>query len=432
MTLFPNRFLIALPLFLVSFFSVAQTDLTIFREFQFDFSTPGARANGMGRAFVGLADEATAGYSNPAGLSLLDTPELYLEYRQNSTDYRAPRANDLFDFNGSPPTDSTIELDRVGFMSLSFSWRNTKFSAYYVNNLDYRREAIEEINSISNTVEEYDFTYINSQTVRGIRLDTFGFSVARNAGKLDLGISVGMSKLALDFDYYTTLFSQDIFGLSDLVRSEASGDSMKPTLVMGMLYRINPRFRFGFSAKLHPRFVYTEYINNADHPEVVDPDGFPTPITFKIPDSYQLGFGYQPNDRWTILLDIDWVRYAQLLDDMTLISRLPFKADDYRIGEQPDFRLGGEFFIPNRKFNLALRGGAFLDHDHKTRFIGKSEDEDPIYAIQDFIFNSDAEENNLGYTLGLGVVFNNKLQWDTALVRSDRIKRVVSSLLYRF
>ena len=37
----------------------------------FLFATPGARAVGMGKAFVGLADDATAAYSNPAGLSNL-------------------------------------------------------------------------------------------------------------------------------------------------------------------------------------------------------------------------------------------------------------------------------------------------------------------------------------------------------------------------
>jgi hypothetical protein len=37
----------------------------------FRFNNPGARANAMGGAFIGLADDATAAYTNPAGLTIL-------------------------------------------------------------------------------------------------------------------------------------------------------------------------------------------------------------------------------------------------------------------------------------------------------------------------------------------------------------------------
>ena len=41
----------------------------------FRFNSPGARANGMGGAFIGVADDATAAYTNPAGLTILTEPE---------------------------------------------------------------------------------------------------------------------------------------------------------------------------------------------------------------------------------------------------------------------------------------------------------------------------------------------------------------------
>ena len=49
--------------------TTAQTSDEINGGIQFDFSLPGARSLGMGGAFVALADDATAGYSNPAGLT---------------------------------------------------------------------------------------------------------------------------------------------------------------------------------------------------------------------------------------------------------------------------------------------------------------------------------------------------------------------------
>ena len=57
---------------LVSSASVfAITDLETNSAIPFSFSNPGARSLGMGGAFVGLADDATAAYTNPAGLTQL-------------------------------------------------------------------------------------------------------------------------------------------------------------------------------------------------------------------------------------------------------------------------------------------------------------------------------------------------------------------------
>src|SRR6476646_9891486 len=47
----------------------------------FDFSLPGARSRAIGGAFVAIADDATAAYSNPAGLTQLFRPEVSIELR---------------------------------------------------------------------------------------------------------------------------------------------------------------------------------------------------------------------------------------------------------------------------------------------------------------------------------------------------------------
>src|SRR5205814_7244177 len=60
----------------------AQTnDEVPYPQLQWNFSTPGARANGMGRSFIGLADDATAAITNPAGLMNLTRPQVYVEYK---------------------------------------------------------------------------------------------------------------------------------------------------------------------------------------------------------------------------------------------------------------------------------------------------------------------------------------------------------------
>jgi len=56
-------------------------DLETFSSFQFNFNNPGARSLGMGGAFVAVADDATAVIANPAGLPILQRPELSAEVK---------------------------------------------------------------------------------------------------------------------------------------------------------------------------------------------------------------------------------------------------------------------------------------------------------------------------------------------------------------
>ncbi|HEX8031146.1 MAG TPA: hypothetical protein VF491_21910, partial [Vicinamibacterales bacterium] len=58
----------------------AQTNERIYEDLDFRFVTPGARAVGMGKTFIGLGDDATAAASNPAGLSNLQEQEFSIEF----------------------------------------------------------------------------------------------------------------------------------------------------------------------------------------------------------------------------------------------------------------------------------------------------------------------------------------------------------------
>src|SRR5881409_893206 len=57
------------------------TDIESLSGLQFNFGNPGARSLGMGGAFLGLADDASAAEANPAGLTILRKPEISVEAR---------------------------------------------------------------------------------------------------------------------------------------------------------------------------------------------------------------------------------------------------------------------------------------------------------------------------------------------------------------
>src|SRR5437588_1153012 len=59
------------------------------QQLRFDFSSPGARALGMGGAFLGRADDASAAEANPAGLSAVHRERsLMIEGRVSRTEAR--------------------------------------------------------------------------------------------------------------------------------------------------------------------------------------------------------------------------------------------------------------------------------------------------------------------------------------------------------
>src|SRR5688572_25334919 len=66
--------------------NVAFAQTTAQFPLQFDFLTPGARSLALGSAFIGLADDATAAISNPAGLLALSRPEVSFEGRYRRFD----------------------------------------------------------------------------------------------------------------------------------------------------------------------------------------------------------------------------------------------------------------------------------------------------------------------------------------------------------
>ena len=91
---------------------------------QFNFSAPGARSLAMGGAFIGLADDATAAFSNPAGLVQLASPEVSLEYRVNdfTTEYVDSGSYSTDPFSTAGVSYRDAESDTRGPSFLSYVW----------------------------------------------------------------------------------------------------------------------------------------------------------------------------------------------------------------------------------------------------------------------------------------------------------------------
>src|SRR5882762_5680207 len=116
--------------------AAAQTNDEIFPTLQWNFSTPGARANGMGRTFIGMADDASAAVTNPAGLISLTKPQVYAEYK--NTRLKVDRLAAQDSLTTLQPTGSTSIVNALSFVSISAPIKNKLAVAFSIHRfLDY-------------------------------------------------------------------------------------------------------------------------------------------------------------------------------------------------------------------------------------------------------------------------------------------------------
>src|SRR5690349_14116362 len=106
------------------------TDIESLAGLQFNFGNPGARSLGMGGAFLGLADDASAAEANPAGLTILRKPEISIEARNY-------QEQQLFSTSGTFPNIERTAFNHYSqrvdatFGSFVYPWKSFTFGAYY-------------------------------------------------------------------------------------------------------------------------------------------------------------------------------------------------------------------------------------------------------------------------------------------------------------
>ena len=69
---------------------MAQNDMYANVNLQFRLDNPGARAHAMGGAFVGLADDTTAIFANPAGLTQMVSSTFVVDLGHTRNDHDIP------------------------------------------------------------------------------------------------------------------------------------------------------------------------------------------------------------------------------------------------------------------------------------------------------------------------------------------------------
>lgn len=450
--------LLALPL------AAQNVDIEALSGLQFNFGNPGARSLGMGGAFLGLADDASAAEANPAGLTILRKPEVSVELRNY-------QEQQLFSTSGTFPdierTAFTHYSKRVvvSFASAVFPVKNFTFGAYYhepLNNAGggYVAPSFNEITGRQETATPNFFlpagggnpiTEAQCDKLRltnpsacieyridpfisalDVRQRTFGVT---GAWQLHPKFSVGATARYQRFREAAFTFRFDQFfnpsTVSVQATAKADGEDVTieevddVTFAVGFKWAPLDKFSVGGVYKKGPSFAtplfFAGAATNGEFQQVAD-------TTFHIPDVAGLGISYRPIPVLTINVDAVNVKYSNLTDDFVAsvadvreLDGEPFSAEDVT-----EIHVGAEYFFPT-KIPVAIRAGWWRDPAHNVTWRGPQNR--PDFIAEALLYPEGETQNHV--SVGVGLAWP-RFQIDAAFDTSDTYKVASLSMVTRF
>jgi len=416
----------------------ALTNEENFAQFQFNFNTPGARAIGLGGAFISIADDATASEANPAGLIILERPEVSAEIKVINTKTDVPFSSTNF----ADPNAAVIRQDfdetttSPSFFSFIYPLRRVAFAVYRQELLRFHQTFDTQGSVVPGTGGSRLFP-VQSNT--DIDIVNSGISLAyKVTDTLSTGISLRFSRFDIDSDLSRFDFqfgAPPDFSESNRRATAVVNDSeTKNSVNIGLLWRPTSRLSLGAVYRNGPEFnsLRMFFSGPAALPIVGDIFGdlfIPatefTDFTFKVPDSYGFGISYRPTSALTLAFDLVRIEYSDLLRNFqtTLVSDTAPSPNDFELEDGTEVHGGMEYVFLVKSVPLALRAGAFLDPDHRIRFKGQ----DPFFRL---LFPEGDDEIHV--TFGGGIVPTSNFQIDLAGNISSSIKEFIVSSVYRF
>jgi long-subunit fatty acid transport protein len=375
-------------------------------NFNFRFNNPGARANAMGGAFIGMADDATAAYTNPAGLTILTKPEVSIEYK------RSEYENTFFDINGTG-FDFDEEADGVSFLSYVIPYKKSTLAVY--------RHQLVDIQS------NYSIDLFQNSTETNLQVITlglgFGLKLTEN---FSIGASVGFANL--DYNFSNEFFSDASLTPPPTFKDYVDGDDQAEHYTVSFLWNPIGEFNIGLVYRSGPEFD-TNFVSLQD----LDGDRFfeksqITKTTLKVPDVYGIGVSYRFPDGLTVAIDANYIEYSDLLKDLvfrggTTVKQNGLRISDYAIDDTIETHVGLEYVFDMKQMPVAVRFGYSFKPEHRIKYEGPKIDEQ---------FSSPEGEDDHIFSLGFGAVLFEDVQVDLAASFGDYEKEYTASFVYRF
>ncbi len=331
----------------------------------------GTRAQAMGGAFIGLADDWTALYWNPAGLAQLKFSEWGIEFfcptpvlkDANSLSNLLPAQMDtkfqidtFAQYTGLEPTRFNKErVDYNFFLPNGFgaSWKGKEFvfAVGYYTPVSYYFDWEDTIS--------YGAGSINAKLFQKLVLNCFNFSLAKEINKkLFVGAGLGLLYGSIDYSAEKTVANS---GISDYAWDfESFCDGFDAEGIFGLLYKISDTFslggvyRSGSAIKLKGNADTTLSLTSLN-------ESSDFKQRFRVPSTWGIGLSYAPSKKVTLTCDFqrtNWSKFKTYITYDKQGSALTNKDYSMEWEDSNRYRLGAEYKLSD---SVVLRGGYFFD-----------------------------------------------------------------------
>ncbi len=402
----------------------------------------GARALGMGGAFIAVADDATAASWNPGGLTQLERPELSLVYNAKWLEE---------DFNSSShpelSRDHSVAFDDINYFSFVYPIRRTIAGRNLVLSLNYQRKfdfdrdldvwfSTARALPLGNIAKFFSKVKYSQRGALGTISPAFGFELT---DKLSMGVVMNIWNQSLlpDNEWKTRREDRRYTSFNGMPSSwtrqqvdEDYEDFEGINYTFGLLYKPNERWSLGavyhtkFTADVTYRQTIRTHVTFLPFPQF---SRAKRDQEYVFPSAIGLGAAYRfPNDKMTLALDItrrEWDQF--IIHDPENTSRSKQRRSGVT-GLSKDLsphdptytvRLGMEYVFVDEKrpvqhYLPSLRAGVFYDPEpaggRPNRWWGLGK-----YALGDV---SGDVDDYWGIALGGGVLIKNRVNIDAAYV----------------
>ena len=345
----------------------------------------GARAVGMGGAFIAVADDATAASWNPAGLTQLKKPEI-------SFAYSFFKRRDDFSSGSHPETSGVQEswTDDLNYLSIAYPFelldRNMIVSLNYQLLYEFEREIDTKINEKTllplNLTDKENISFRQSGALRALApafaievSPDFSLGFTFNIWTDNLFWSNGWtSKTTIETKSYSGGMLNGGGTLDKMIKqtdydrySDFSGFNMN----IGFLWDINRYFSLGgviktpFTADIKHQQVITTRTRFPSSPLIKQTVRVDEDVDLDMPLSYGLGLAVRFSDRFNTSLDVyrtEWDTFK--MEDgkgnrTNGVTGLPTSESSSE--ETVQVRLGGEYLFIFPRTVVPVRGGVFYD-----------------------------------------------------------------------
>ena len=450
--------IVALPSF------AQNTDIESLSGLQFNFGNPGARSLGMGGAFIGLADDASAAEANPAGLTILRKTEFSVEAR-NYLEQQLLTTSGTFPNVQRTAFTHYSQRVQLAFASVVVPMKhNITLGAYFHEPL--RNEGAGQVIPVrdpftgalktnvpnfflpaagGNPISSAECDQLRQSThnpfscleyrvnpfitALDVRQQTYGVAGAWQIGTFSMGLTARYQKF--DEGAFTFRFTQDFDVDSVSVQATAKANGADVTIKSqtdvtfagGIKWAPNDKFSLGAVYKQGPKFQTPTFIANADtnfdFVKLAD-------TTFHIPDIAGVGISYRPIPVLTLNADAVHVKYSNLTDDFVSTSLGIRDVQGYKAPDVTELHLGGEYFF-STKVPFALRAGVWRDPAHSIEWRGPINQFEGVAAALLY----PKGESQIHRSVGAGVAWP-RFQIDAAYDDSKHYKVGSISLVARF